>query len=125
MSAQSLQDTAPAAIGPRAKALGAADAVLWLDQPAAREVARVGGKNAGLAQVTAALSAAGIRVPLGFATTAAAYRAYVQANDLSGRIASHIEAYRAGKASLAQTGGAIRQLFLDGAFPAPIAAAII
>ena len=37
-------------------------------------VAQVGGKNAALGEMLSQLTAAGVRVPDGFATTAAAYR---------------------------------------------------
>ena len=124
MSAQNLKITAPASTPSDKQTLVPDETILWLDQAGATEVNRVGGKNAGLAEVTAALTAAGIRVPLGFATTAAAYRAYVEANGLAVKIRSHIDAYHSGKASLAETGSAIRQLFLDAAFPASIATSI-
>src|SRR3546814_3013181 len=68
-----------------------------------------------------ALSSAGVRVPSGFATTAAAYREFVSANGLAPDIRSHLEAYRAGKTSLAEAGRAIRGRFLDSAFPSAIA----
>ncbi len=44
------------------------------------DVGRVGGKNASLGEMIAALVPAGIRVPPGFATTANAYRGYIAAN---------------------------------------------
>ncbi len=44
--------------------------ILWFDQPESSDISRVGGKNAGLAEVTRTLATAGIRVPPGFATTA-------------------------------------------------------
>ena len=40
------------------------------------DVARVGGKNASIGEMLANLSAAGVRVPSGFATTAEAYRRF-------------------------------------------------
>jgi pyruvate,water dikinase len=100
------------------------DVILWLDQPGATDVNRVGGKNAGLAQVTAALSNVGIRVPLGFATSAAAFRTYVDSNNLASKIQLQISAYHSEKNSLAEVGSAIRQLFLDARFPAAIAESI-
>ncbi len=60
------------------------------------DVARVGGKNASLGEMIRHLSPAGIRVPDGFATTADAYRRFLQANDLAAPIA----------ATLAGSGGA-------------------
>src|SRR3546814_6013985 len=84
-------------------------------------VAAVGGKNASLGERIVALSSAGVRVPSGFATTAAAYREFVSANGLAPDIRSYLEAYRAGKTSLAEAGRAIRGRFLDSAFPSAIA----
>ncbi|API58363.1 phosphoenolpyruvate synthase [Tardibacter chloracetimidivorans] len=95
--------------------------VIWFDQIGIGDVAAVGGKNASLGEMIVALSSAGVRVPAGFATTAAAYREFVSANDLEPDIRSHLEAYRAGKTSLAEAGRAIRGRFLDSAFPSAIA----
>ena len=41
--------------------------ILWFDQAESSDISRVGGKNAGLAEVTRTLASAGIRVPPGFA----------------------------------------------------------
>ena len=51
------------------------------------DVERVGGKNASLGEMISQLAGAGIRVPGGFATTAAAYREFLQHEGLAGRIA--------------------------------------
>src|SRR3546814_185889 len=80
--------------------------VIWFDQIGIGDVAAVGGKNASLGEMIVALSSAGVRVPSGFATTAAAYREFVSANGLAPDIRSHLEAYRAGKTSLAEAGRA-------------------
>lgn len=98
--------------------------VLWFDEVGAADVARVGGKNASLGEMIRSLSAAGVAVPPGFATTAAAFRDYVAANGIGPRLAERLEALHAGRASLAETGAAIRRLFLDGQFPEATARAI-
>jgi pyruvate,water dikinase len=54
--------------------------VLWLDDPAARDVTLVGGKGAGLATLTAA----GFSVPRGFVLGIAAHRRAVAAADATG-----------------------------------------
>ena len=46
----------------------------WLKDLRLTDLPQVGGKNASLGEMTAALSSAGIRVPGGFATTADAFR---------------------------------------------------
>jgi len=44
--------------------------VIRYEDPNSDDVPRVGGKNASLGEMISALSASGIRVPSGFATTA-------------------------------------------------------
>jgi len=101
------------------------DTVLWFDDPRCIDVDQVGGKNASLANMTCTLSRAGIRVPLGFAVTAAAYRAYLLANDIDSRLRDQLADYHAGRQTLAQTGVAIRQLIVNAELPAQIAASIV
>lgn len=64
-------------------------------------------------------------MPPGFATTAAAYRCYLRANDIDGKLRNHLDAYHAGNQSLAQTGAAIRQLIVNAEFPPEIAGSIL
>ena len=54
------------------------------------DVARVGGKNASLGEMISALTAEGIAVPPGFATTADAYWAYVDANQIREKASAFI-----------------------------------
>jgi pyruvate, water dikinase len=88
------------------------------------DVASVGGKNSSIGEMISALGAKGIAVPPGFATTADMYWHYVDANDIRGKIAKLIAEWQSGKASLADTGHAVRNLFLRGDWPADAAAAI-
>src|SRR5438128_1580680 len=60
--------------------------VAWLKDLRLADLPQVGGKNASLGEMTAALSAAGIRVPGGFATTADAFREFLAADGLDRRI---------------------------------------
>lgn len=101
-----------------------AQSILWFDQAESSDISLVGGKNAGLAEVTRALSSAGIRVPPGFAVTAAAYRTYVETNHLEPKLRQHLDAYHGGKESLEAAGAAIRRLVADAEFPAAIAESI-
>ncbi|MBV8030868.1 MAG: phosphoenolpyruvate synthase [Betaproteobacteria bacterium] len=66
--------------------------VAWLEDLRLKDLERVGGKNASLGEMIAALSAAGIRVPGGFATTADAYREFLSAGNLAKRIEDRIAA---------------------------------
>lgn len=50
------------------------------------DVPVVGGKNASLGEMTRELGDLGVRVPDGYAVTADAYRHFLDANDLTGRI---------------------------------------
>ncbi len=59
--------------------------VLWFDELRNTDVPLVGGKSASLGEMT---SAAGVPVPYGFATTAAAYDRFVQHDGLQDRIAA-------------------------------------
>ena len=73
------------------------------------DVSQVGGKNASLGEMFQNLSAAGIKVPNGFATTADAYRDFIQKNNLYDRIAAILqEMDKDDLKSLARTGRQIR-----------------
>ena len=98
--------------------------VLLLSDVRRGDVARVGGKNASLGEMIGQLKEAGIRVPGGFATTAAAYWRFVEANQLHDRIAAEIGKLDKSLANLARAGGAIRKLILDAPFPPELEQAI-
>lgn len=98
--------------------------IAWFENLGAGDVPRVGGKNASLGEMTQALGAAGIRVPAGFATTAAAYRAHVAESGIAPELAEQLAALQAGKATLQQAGQAIRHLFLERDLSPALAEAI-
>jgi len=82
------------------------------------DLPRVGGKNASLGEMIGALSAAGIRVPGGFATTADAYREFLAADGLDRRIAGRISGLDAADvAALARCGAEIRQWIEEAPLP--------
>lgn len=60
--------------------------IIWFDQLSNQDVAKVGGKNASLGEMIQHLTKVGLRVPLGFATTASAYREFLQQNNLTAKI---------------------------------------
>jgi len=99
--------------------------ILRFDEIAIADVPRVGGKNASLGEMIRELSASGVRVPTGFATTAAAYRGFIAGNGFEPAIGRRLDAYRAGKADLQATGGAIRELMLSGSIPDEVQADIL
>jgi pyruvate, water dikinase len=98
--------------------------VRWLETLGSDDVARVGGKNASLGEMIRALQGEGIRVPDGFATTADAYRAFLEANDLLPKIRTRLNDWQDGGSSLAQLGKSLRRLFQQAEFPEDIAAVI-
>jgi pyruvate, water dikinase len=88
------------------------------------DIARVGGKNASLGEMTRILRSAGIDVPPGFAVTANAYWRFIEANGLRSEMSTALQDYLAGKASLAATGARIRAAIVRGDWPPEIAADI-
>jgi pyruvate,water dikinase len=56
--------------------------ILWFDKIGIHDIASVGGKNASLGEMVRTLSAKGVRVPDGFATSADAYRSFIAANGI-------------------------------------------
>jgi pyruvate,water dikinase len=94
--------------------------IAWFEELRRSDVPRVGGKNASLGEMVQVLIPRGIQVPLGFATTADAYWLFVDANGLRQQIASRLAAWNEGRATLAQTGEAIRALFLGASWPSEL-----
>jgi pyruvate,water dikinase len=99
--------------------------VIWLEKTGRGDVALVGGKNASLGEMLQTLSAKGVHVPGGFATTAAAFWRFVDENMLRSRISSLLADYQAGKLTLPEVGHAIRTAFLHGEWPSDLADAIL
>src|SRR5438046_10027334 len=92
--------------------------VAWLKDLRLKDLDEVGGKNASLGEMIGGLAAAGIRVPGGFATTAAAFRELVAANNLEQRIAERLKALdSADVGALAACGKEIRSWILKAPFP--------
>ena len=95
--------------------------VAWFEELGMDAVPEVGGKNASLGELTRSLVSEGVRVPDGFATTASAYRVFLQANGIEDAMRTRIAEYRSGQHSLRTTGEAIRELLLSSEFPEEIA----
>src|SRR5207249_2203024 len=62
--------------------------IIQLDQLRMADLAQVGGKNASLGEMISQLAGQGVRVPGGFATTAFAFREFIEAAGLAARIES-------------------------------------
>ncbi len=89
------------------------------------DVPRVGGKNASLGEMIGNLASRGIRVPAGFATTAAAYRGFLDGAGLTRRIEDRLRALDPDDvAALARCGAAIREWIVAAPLPPGLEAAI-
>ncbi len=95
--------------------------VAWFENLGMEDVERVGGKNASLGEMIQTLKEQGIVVPDGFATTAAAYWDFVEANNLNDKVRSLINDLHKKNKSLATVGKSIRRLFQKEEFPPSVA----
>ena len=83
--------------------------IVSFDRLRMTDVAGVGGKNASLGEMIGELSAAGVRVPGGFATTADAFREFLARDGLAGRIRRRLSGLDiADVRALAAAGGEVR-----------------
>ena len=98
--------------------------VVPLESVSLADLPHVGGKNASLGELLRNLASAGVRCVGGFATTVAAYRAFVGANALEPEIAALIERYLAGNMALASAGRQIRARMLRAKLPDDVSRAI-
>src|SRR3954470_5007372 len=95
--------------------------VLDLAEVRMNDVAAVGGKSASLGELMSQLSGAGVRVPGGFATTAHAYRLFLEQNGLRERIAQRLKSLDANDVkALAAAGKDIRGWITSERFPAAL-----
>ena len=95
--------------------------VAWLKDLRLADLPQVGGKNASLGEMTAALASAGIRVPGGFATTADAFREFLAQGGLDARIRNELEKLDPSDVkALAASGKKIRGWISEAAFPADL-----
>ena len=94
------------------------DLVIWFDQLRMTDVSTVGGKNASLGEMISQLVDSGVRVPSGFATTADAYRDFLDQEGLALRIEETLASLDISDVSrLADTGSQIRDWILATPLP--------
>src|SRR6185437_2474582 len=99
--------------------------VLWLDQLRMTDLAKVGGKNASLGEMIGNLAKLGVSVPGGFATTAAAFQAYLEKSGLSDKIRKRLATLNVEDVTaLNAAGKEIRGWIVDTALPAELEKAI-
>jgi pyruvate,water dikinase len=85
------------------------------------DVDRVGGKNASLGEMISQLGAEGVRVPGGFATTADAYRDFIESAGLARRISARLDALDVDDViALAKAGSDIRGWIAAATLPAAL-----
>ena len=95
--------------------------VVSLDKLGNHDVEHVGGKNASLGEMISNLSGAGVSVPGGFATTAQAYRDFLDLSGLNDQIHAALDALDVDDVNaLAKTGAQIRQWVMDAELPAEL-----
>ncbi len=93
--------------------------VAWLKDLRMADLPRVGGKNASLGEMIGGLSAAGVKVPGGFATTAQAFEAFLTAGGLGQRISERIKTLDPSDVSSLATCGAEIRAWIERA-PLPV-----
>ena len=92
--------------------------VLPLESLRMTDVATVGGKNASLGELISQLAASGVRVPGGFATTAAAFEDFLAHNQLTDAIDAIVAKVDVDDMdALARAGEAVRSRIEGAAFP--------
>ena len=99
--------------------------VLWFEEVGMMDVPLVGGKNASLGEMIRQLTPKGVRVPTGFATTAYAYRYFIERAGLDSQLRQifadlDVEDMQ----NLRQRGQQARSLILHTPFPPELEAAI-
>ncbi|PVZ53622.1 phosphoenolpyruvate synthase [Pseudomonas sp. B1(2018)] len=99
--------------------------VVSLDKLGKHDVEHVGGKNASLGEMISNLAGAGVSVPGGFATTAQAYRDFLELSGLNQQIHDALDALDVDDVNaLAKTGAQIRQWIMEAEFPEKLNAEI-
>jgi pyruvate,water dikinase len=100
--------------------------VVPFDQVGLSDIAQVGGKNASLGEMIKELLVEGVRVPAGFATTAAAYRQVLAANGLETPLRQLLASLDVNDlAQLQAAGKGARRLLLAARLPAELELAIL
>ncbi len=99
--------------------------VKWFADLGLADLEQVGGKNSSLGEMVANLSAAGVSVPNGFATTADAYRRFIGQTDLADTINNALTGLDTDDVrTLAATGQRLREAVVAQPFPADLEADI-
>jgi pyruvate,water dikinase len=101
---------------------GSGEFIRWFGELGVGDVGLVGGKNASLGEMYRELSAHGVRVPNGFALTAEAYRATMDAANAWPRLRDALDGLDVGKVDdLARRAHAAREIVYGAPLPAAVA----
>jgi pyruvate,water dikinase len=104
---------------------GSDDDVRWFADLGMGDLEVVGGKNASLGEMISHLAEAGVSVPDGFATTAAAYQRFLGETGLREQIADRLRDLDTDDVrALAEAGREIRRLVVEQPFPPALEAGI-
>ncbi|NEO11949.1 MULTISPECIES: phosphoenolpyruvate synthase [unclassified Moorena] len=99
--------------------------VLWFEEVGIADIPLVGGKNASLGEMIRQLTPVGVRVPTGFATTAYAYRYFIEKAGLEAKLRQGFSDLDVEDVNnLRQRGMQARSLILNTPFPKELANAI-
>lgn len=99
--------------------------IIWFSQLGMGDFESVGGKNASLGEMISNLSTAGVSVPNGFATTADAFRQFLQHENLAQRIIDELADLDVDDVqALMEKGKKIRQWIIDAPFPDTLESAV-
>ncbi|HIK26935.1 MAG: phosphoenolpyruvate synthase [Oscillatoriaceae bacterium SKW80] len=99
--------------------------VLWFEEVGIADLALVGGKNASLGEMIQQLSSKGVNVPTGFATTAYAYRYFIEKAGLEEKLRKLFEDLNLDDVNnLRERGKQARALVLNTPFPKELEDAI-
>lgn len=99
--------------------------ILWFEEVGTHDVGLVGGKNSSLGEMIQQLTSKGVNVPSGFATTAYAYRYFIQEAGLEQKLRDLFQGLDVNDmANLQERGHLARQLILDTPFPQNLQRAI-
>lgn len=91
--------------------------IIWFENLRMSDVGQVGGKNASLGEMISQLDSKGIRVPGGFATTAEAYKHFLESNNLKARIDAVLDKLDVDNViELAKAGKEIQGWIMDAPF---------
>jgi len=100
--------------------------ICFFEELGLSDVALVGGKNASLGEMYCHLSEQGIKIPNGFATTAAAYWHYLESNGLKSEISKALHGLDTGDMKqLAACGQHIRSMIAQADMPDDLEAEIV